>query len=394
MNESAMSEGVILACQKRFIEAEVAFRQEITLHPDSASAWSNLALLQIALKQEVSAELNCRKALEIDPNFQKGYLNLAYLLLRQGRFDEGWRTLEARNIYLSMEKELPCPRWRGESLEGCSLLIGFEEGYGDMIQFCRYAKVLKERGAAKITLICQPPLKKLLSTMKELDAVYASDESFPCVKFDYWTLPVSLPLYCKSRLDSIPADIPYLSVDRNLFDTWSAELAKDTLPTELRVGLVWKGNPQHDTDQDRSLPGLQVLEPLAAIPGVRFFSLVKGAGEEEAADPLAALPVVNLGHRITDFTDSAAIVANLDLIVSVDTAIVHLAGALGKSCWVLLPDYMTDWRWMTGRSDSPWYPGVLRLFRQREMGEWGPVIEEVVSELRSFQTKPYTTLRL
>ncbi len=378
--KSLPSEGVALANQKRFREAEAVFRREIELSPLSPVAWNNLAVLQISLKQEAGAEYSCRRALELDPAFQNSYLTLGYLLLRQGRFDEGWRCLDDRNIYLPLEKSLPCPRWRGESLEGRSLLIGFEEGYGDMIQFCRYATVLKEQGVAKITMICRPPLKPLLTTVTGLDDVFALEETFPPRKFDYWTMPVSLPFHLRTRIDSIPSRIPYLHADMELVARWSSLLAAESLPTDLRVGLVWKGNPLHDNDRDRSLPGLETLETLGTIPGVRFFSLVKGEGE--AADPPVTLPVVNLGPGISNFADSAAIVANLDLVISVDTAMAHLAGALGKSCWVLLTDFKTDWRWLTKRSDSPWYPGVMRLFRQEVGGEWAPVVDEVRRALR------------
>ncbi len=379
---SLVSIGVMLAREKRFEEAEAAFRREIELHPDSPAAWSNLAVLQISLKQESCAELSCRRAMELDPDFKNTYLNLSYLLLRQGRYEEGWRCLEERNIHLALEKSLPCPRWRGESLKGSSLLMGFEEGYGDMIQFCRYAAVLKQQGVAKITLICQPSLKTLLASMKEFDELFACDEILPPRLFDYWTMPVALPHHCRTLIDSIPACIPYLHADKTLVEKWSSLLAEECLPTDFRVGLVWKGNPLHDNDEERSLPGLKTLEPLGTITGVRFFSLQKGAGEEEAAAPPAELPMVNLGPMIADFADSAAIVANMDLIISVDTAMVHLAGALGKSCFVLLSDFKTDWRWLTGRDDSPWYPGVLRLFRQRRTGDWGSVADDVGAAVR------------
>ena len=392
--KSALSEGVILANQKRFVEAETAFRREIELAPFSAVAWNNLAVLQISLKQEAEAERSCRKALALDPGFQGTYLNLGYLLLRQGRYEEGWRCLEARQVYQPLEKSLPCPRWRGEPLAGCSLLIGFEEGYGDMIQLCRYVTVVNAQGAVNITMVCQPALKALLTTVSGINDVFASDETFPPRRFDFWTMPVSLPFHCRTRIDSIPSRIPYLHADMHLVERWSNILAAESLPTEFRVGLVWKGNPLHDNDRDRSLPGLQTLDLLGTIPGVRFFSLMKG--ESEAAEPPATFPVVDLGPGISDFADCAAIVANLDLVISVDTAIAHLAGALGKSCWVLLPDFKTDWRWLTGRSDSPWYPGVMRLFRQQRMGEWAPVIDEVRQALLKVLAgnDPYNSLRL
>jgi len=377
--------GVLLADRKRFEEAEIHYLRAIELIPCSPEAWSDLGVLQACRKQEREAELSYRIALAIDPDHRLAYFNLSYLLLRQGRFEEGWRCLEMRNWYEQLEKNIPCPRWRGESLEGSSLLISFEAGHGDMIQFCRYAKVMKARGAARITLVCHPALKTLFTTLDGVDAVLAFDEGLPPAEWDFWTPPLSMPYYCRTRLDSIPAEIPYLRADRELAESWSFVLSGECAPADLRVGLVWKGNPLFENDAERSLPALKTLESLGAIEGVRFFSLQKGAGEDEAATPPTGLSLVNLGPRIADFSDSAAVVANLDLIISVDTAIAHLAGAMGKECWTLLPDYKPDWRWLAGRTDSPWYPGVMRLFRQPRMGDWATVVAELRQELHRYQ---------
>jgi Flp pilus assembly protein TadD len=376
--------GTLLANQKRFEEAEAAHRRALELIPDSPAAWSNLGVLQVCRKQEKEAERSYRKAIDLDSDYRLAYFNLSYLLLQQGRFEEGWHCLEARNWYTRLEKSLPCPRWRGESLKGRSLLIGFEAGHGDMIQFCRYAAVLKAQGAARITLICHPALKTLFQTMDGVDAVFAFDETFPPLELDFWTPPLSIPYYCRTRLNSIPADIPYLRADKKLSERWSSVLSRECVPSDIRVGLVWKGNPLFENDADRSLPSLNTIEPLGTVPGVRFFSLQKGAGEDEAASPPVGLPLANLGPQISDFADSAAIVVNLDLTICVDTAIAHLTGAMGRDCWVLLPDYKTDWRWLTGRIGSPWYPSVMRLFRQPRMGGWETVVAEVRMALQRY----------
>ena len=152
------------------------------------------------------------------------------------------------------------------------------------------------------------------------------------------------------------------------------------------MGLVWKGNPLFENDKDRSLPSLQTLDPLGDVAGVHFVSLQKGAGEDEAAAPTGRLCPIDLGSSIGDFADTAALVSQLDLVIAVDTAVAHLAGALGVPCWILLPDYKTDWRWLTERADSPWYPGVVRLFRQTAMGEWGATVEAVRAALETFVT--------
>jgi tetratricopeptide (TPR) repeat protein len=382
--EIHISLGVLLTSRKRFEEAEAHYRRALELIPDSAAAWLNLGVLQACRKEENEAELSYRIALAINPDYRLAHFNLSYLLLRQGRFEEGWRSLEMREWYRQLEKNIPCPRWRGESLNGRSLMISFEAGHGDMIQFSRYAKVLKAGGAARITLVCHPALKTLFSALDDVDAVLAFDETLPPAEWDFWTPPLSIPFYCRTRLASIPAEIPYLRADRKLAERWLSVMSGECAPADLRVGLVWKGNPHFENDSERSLADLKTLEPLGAITGVRFFSLQKGAGEDEAANPPAGLSLVNLGPMISDFADTAAIVANLDLVISVDTAVAHLAGAMGKKCWILLPDYMTDWRWLTGRADSPWYPGVMRLFRQPRMGDWGTVVAEVHRELQRF----------
>jgi hypothetical protein len=221
-----------------------------------------------------------------------------------------------------------------------------------------------------------------------VDTVYAFDETFPPSQWDFWTPPLSMPFYCRTRLDSIPADIPYVHADRKLSEKWSSILSGQCDLCDVRVGLVWKGSTRFENDADRSLPDLKTLESLGMVAGVRFFSLQKGAGEDEATSPPVGLPLVNLGPQISDFADSAAVVVNLDLIICVDTAIAHLTGALGKDCWVLLPDYKTDWRWLTGRSDSPWYPGAMRLFRQPGMGDWATVVAEVRVALQRFAATP------
>ncbi len=372
--------GVFMASQKRFDEAEAAYNQAIMLDPNSAAAWSNRGVLYACMKREEEAEQCYRTALNLDAGYAKAIFNLSYLLLRQGRFEEGWHCLESRNWYSALQAHLACPRWQGEILSGKSLLIGYEAGHGDMIQFCRYAAVLKAQGVSHIAMICHPALKTLFTTLEGVDTVISFDEKVPASGWDFWTPPLSIPYYCKTRIDSIPADVPYLHALPDKIAKWGAILPAD----DIRVGLVWKGNPRFESDADRSIPGLNELAPLWAVAHVRFISLQKGAGEDEAAHPPEGLSLIHLGSMIEDFADAAAIVASLDLVICVDTAMAHLAGALGKPCWVLLPYYKTDWRWLTGRTDSPWYPGVMRLFRQPEMGNWTAVIAEVRVALEQF----------
>jgi Flp pilus assembly protein TadD len=383
VNQNYLNLGVLLMNGKRFAEAEAVFMQALKRAPESPVAWSNLGVLLACVKREEEAEQCYRTAMALDGDHARARFNLSYVLLRQGRFEEGWQCLEARDWYAHLASHFTCPRWRGEPLSGKSIVIGFEAGHGDMIQFCRYAELLKTMGASWISLVCHPALKVLLSTLSAVDEVFSFHEEVPASGWDFWTPPMSLPYYCRTRLDSIPAPIPYLAPDPARADKWGALLPV----TGLRVGLAWKGNPRFENDEDRSLPSLDVLSPLGEVSGVCFVSLQKGPGEAEARCPPAGLPLLAIGETLEDFADTAAIISCLDLVISVDTAVAHLAGALGKPCWLLLPDYRTDWRWLTGRTDSPWYPERLRLFRQPTGGNWPPVISAVVEALEEWKEK-------
>jgi Tfp pilus assembly protein PilF len=377
-SETYLDLGALLVEKKCFVDAEATYRQAIVLDPDSPLVWSNLGVLYACTKREAESEQCYRRAMALDDGYAMARYNLSYLLLRQGRFEEGWRCLETRNWYEAWASKLDSPRWQGESLVGKTVLLGYEPGHGDMIQYCRYAAVLKAQGAARITLVCHPALKTLFKTVDGVDTVLSFDDPLPASGFDFWTPPLSIPYFSKTRLDSIPATIPYLHAETSRIATWDAQLPKGG----LRVGLVWKGNPRFENDADRSLPSLEILAPLGSVSGVTFFSLQKGSGEEEAVHPPAGLRLIHLGSRLGDFADTAAVISNLDLVICVDTAVAHLAGALGKRCWVMLPDYKTDWRWLTERTDTPWYPGVMRLFRQKSMSDWSNVVAEVAGELQ------------
>ncbi|MEJ1959082.1 MAG: glycosyltransferase family 9 protein [Nitrosomonadales bacterium] len=212
-------------------------------------------------------------------------------------------------------------------------MIHPEQGFGDYIQFARYAPLLKARGVSRLTVFCNPSLKALLESMGSIDAVITDLASAPL--HDYWSFPLSLPLYFGTTVDNIPATLPYLHALPERVERWHERLSQKG----FRVGLVWKGNPGHKNDANRSLPGLAILAPIWTVPGVMFYSLQKGQGEDEANHPPPGQPVIPLGSDIRDFADSAAIVAQMDLVICVDTAIAHLAGALGKPCWVLLPAF-------------------------------------------------------
>ena len=385
--------GALLLQQKRLAEAEAVYADALALEPDVAALWSNLGSLYIAMQREDDAQTCLNKALQLDPDAKNAAFNLAYLRLRHGHFREGWQLFEARDWYATMAAHFQFPRWQGESLRERALLLSFEAGHGDVIQFCRYATLLKARGAARVSLVCHPALVRLMQSLPALDQVISFTDAVPATGYDYWLPLLSAPLYCHTGPTvgdvgdvgeiSVYGETPYLYADPLLTNTWAGALPP---AGPLRVGLVWQGNPAFENDRDRSLPTMDLLKPLWTVADAEklvFISLQKGRGEAEAQQfsTQPQTPLTCLGHRMEDFADAAAIVSQLDLVISVDTAMAHLAGAVGTPCWTLLPDYMTDWRWGAQGTHSAWYPGAFVLFRQDKAQRWEPVIDRLTQAL-------------
>jgi FkbM family methyltransferase len=379
--------GNVLLEFERFAEADAAFHRSVELKPDRADFHSNLGNLLKQTGRFPEAEAAYRRAIELKPDYTDARLNLGLLLLALGRLAEAWPYHEARyhpdiKDRYAIDPGLPCPQWQGESLVGKSLVVATEQGHGDNIQFVRYAPLLKARGLARLTLIQTAVLKPVIETADGIDQVVTSADGLP--PHDYWCFPLSLPLYLGTTLDNIPATLPYIRVLPERAERWRKRLP----PGNFKVGLVWKGNPEHKNDAHRSLPGLSTLAPLWGIPGITFVSLQKGQGEEEARRPPPGQPLLHLGDEIADFADTAAIIAQLDLLITIDSAAAHLAGALGIPVWVLLPGFCTDWRWLIERSDSPWYPDCMHLFRQKTDLGWQDVALRVAAALKSRVENP------
>lgn len=369
--------GALLTRMKAFTDAEMLYKTILKRMPDSAAAWSNLGIVLACSGREAEAEQAYRHALQLAPDYDKASFNLSYLLLRQERYQEGWEKLEARPWLAALDPLFSFPRWRGEALSGCHVLIVFEGGFGDMIQFCRYTTLLRERGAQRIGILCHPPLRRLLASLAEVDCLFGYDEDLPDQDWTYWVGILSLPHYCGTNAASIPASIPYLFASEELRQIWRHRLPQE----KKRIGIAWQGNPQFENDQDRSIRQLENLLPLLQKTGFQWISLQKGSAAAQA-HAWTASPLLCADQDIHDFADTAALISELDLVISVDTAIAHLAGALGKPCFLMLPYYRQDWRWLKDRTDTPWYP-TLQIFRQAQDGDWLSLIAAIASALDS-----------
>ena len=356
-------------------------------YPDALKAFQRAARLEVLRGEDVSSFINLainardagqtREALEVYETSlaqrpsADGHFSYAVALLTTGRLPEGWRHFGFRWLRepsLSFRPRFGRPVWAGQVLRGRTILLRAEQGVGDTIQFVRYARMLKALGAT-VQVGVFAGLEDLLRGAEGVDQVLGPNDVVP--EFDFYAHMMSLPLIFETNLESIPDEVPYLHAEPARRERWARQLRGDP---GLTVGIVWAGNPTHVRDRYRSL-SLRQLAPLADVKGVRWVSLQKGeaAGEAEAAPP--GLPLVNLGPALEDFRDTAAVIDQLDLVLCVDTAVAHLAGALGKPVWVMLPK-PADWRWLEGREDSPWYP-TMRLFRQSRRGEWDDVVERV-----------------
>ena len=378
--EACNNLGNVLQMLERMPEAEAAYRQALTIRPDLAEAHYNLGIVLKAQNRFAEAEAACRQALVVRPGYDDASFLLATLLLSHGQFEEGWRLYESRYqkpefVHRQSQLLLRCRNWQGEPLAGKSLLVWQEDGLGDMIQFGRYFALLQAQGAGRITFACMPALHRLFTGVDGIDEVLTHDAAqAQSAGYACWTSLLSAPFHLRTTPDNIPRALP-LEPEPSLVAQWGERLA--ALPGNFRIGLVWKGNPKHHNDAYRSLPSLSTLAPLWSLPGVSFVSLQKGQGEDEALSPPASQPLLPLGSEVTDFADTAAIIDQLDLMICVDTSTAHLAASLGKPCWVLLPGRDIDWRWMHERTDSPWYPRTLRLFRQRVDERWEATVERV-----------------
>ena len=360
--------GLVKVELDRHDEAIDAYGRALAQNPAHATAWCNLGLALTGANRLPEAIDALRRAIALQPDFAEAHWNLALVLLADGQFAAGWREYESRLTIRRFAASTPsAPRWNGEDVNGKTLLLRAEQGLGDVLHFVRFASVLAAHGA-RVSVQVQRPLVHLIATVPGVSGVHAAGDPPP--HHDAHIELLSVPGKLGINESNIPADVPYVSVDDARAKTVAAEVEK-VAGTALRVGLSWAGAPTSTNDRRRSC-SLATLAPLLDVPGVAWFSLQKG--DDDAASAAASRGLARLDAR-NDFDGTAALVAALDIVVTVDTSIAHLAGALARPTWILLP-FAPDWRWRVAGESSPWYP-TARLFRQPRRGDWASVVRAV-----------------
>jgi Flp pilus assembly protein TadD len=383
--------GVIRQSLGHLEEAETLYRRARALGADEPRVCNNLALALAELGDLDSAETVCRDALVANSNYAEAAVNLGMILLMQFRLDEGWPWYEARwrvPPLLSMAQLPVETRWTGaEPVAGKTILLLGEQGFGDVLQFCRYAPMVAGLGT-RVILVVPETLRRLMHSLPGVAQVVSQDDALPA--FDRHCPLMSLPMAFATTAENIPCQVPYLAADPDAIAAWHSIIpprgVQVTGSSGLRIGLVWAGasRPQQPhaaaIDRRRSMK-LAQMAPLGAQSGNVFVSLQLGPPASQIET--APFPLIDVADRLNDFADTAALVAALDLIITVDTSVAHLAGALGKPIW-LLSRHDACWRWGRDRDDSPWYP-TMRLFRQTTPGDWAGVMERVAASLPGFQ---------
>jgi tetratricopeptide (TPR) repeat protein len=410
--------GTVLQAQGKLEDAVAAYREAIALQSDYGDAWCNLGA-SLQAQDKANEAVSCfHRALEIRPDYPEAFFNLGFTLQHAGSLDEalanydraialrpsyaeprfgqatirllrgdfqrGWPEYEWRwRAHQVSESTFSQPRWDGSPLEQRSVLLQAEQGFGDTIQFIRYARLVKDRNPrATVVVECQPPLAKLLANSPGIDCLVAQGETLP--RFDVHLPLLSLPLIFQTTVETIPSEVPYLFAADTLVEQWRVRLSGIG---GFRIGINWQGRPGGGDFRKRNI-GLQCFQRLAEIPGVTLISLQRGPGRDELLSSSNDMRIVDLGDDFDTaqgrFMDTAAVMKNLDLVITCDTSIPHLAGALGVPVWLALP-YVPDWRWLLDRSDSPWYP-TMRLFRQVRLADWEGVFENMAAALGDWDT--------
>jgi Flp pilus assembly protein TadD len=365
--------GNALQAQGRCDEALESYHRALALKPDYFEVYEHVGLVLQCLGRLHEALDWLKRAVEKAPEQGSVHMNYALTCLQGGEFEQGWTEYEWR--FRCREHPILAqgmPLWDGSPLDGHSILLWAEQGLGDTIQFIRYAHAVAHRGG-RVIVACPRSLLRIAATCQGVfEVIPEGTDQLDCACH---APLMSLPRIFGTTLDSIPSKIPYLAADPALASRWSDELGGFD---GFKIGIAWQGNPDHKKDRYRSFPFAR-FEALASIPGCTIFALQKGPGAEQIETLGGRFPVINLGGQLDDFADTAAVLEHLDLVITPDTSLAHLAGALGVPVWVAIP-FASDWRWLLEREDTPWYP-TMRLFRQRKWGDWDDVFGRMAREL-------------
>lgn len=367
--------GLILHAQGRFEQSREMYEKAIALCPDKPELRVNLGNLYKEEGRIAEAVAQFRKVIAEHPDFPYAHWNLSLALLAAGQFEEGWREYEYRLMiheYL-YRKEIPFPLWKGEDIRGKRILLHQEQGIGDTLQFVRYIPLLAQRGG-EVILQCQKEIISLLTSIPGCHGIVSFEEEVP--PCDYHCPLLSLPRFFKTDLSNLPAEVPYLFADPVKVEGWRRLLCREG--DRPKIGLVWAGRPEYVNDRNRSI-SLEAFQPLLRLRGITWISLQKGKAAGQIQEIEEGRRILDYTDALKDFSDTAGLIENLDLVISVDTSVAHLAGALGKPVWTLI-SFAPDWRWLLDRDDSPWYP-TMRLFRQTRYGDWKGVMERVAEAL-------------
>ncbi len=364
--------GTVLQELCKLDDAIANYKKAIALNPDSAEAHNNLGTALQGSGKLGEAFVSYEQAVVLKPDFTLAHVNKSFVQLLTQNFKDGWQehkwrlNIKGRSVATSAQL-----MWDGKPLNDNTILVHAEQGFGDTIQFVRYLPMVKEHGG-RVIFECQQSLYRLLGNGNGIDEIIEKNSANTLSgQYDVHTHLLDLPGIFKTTLKSIPLRIPYITPDPILVDQWESRLNVDK---DLKIGIVWAGNPFHTRDRNRSC-SLADFAKLTEIPGLSFYSLQKRHDCIESDNPSTGMKIINLDNELNDFADTAAVIANLDLVISVDTAVAHLTGAIGKPVWTILP-FAPDWRWLLKRNDSPWYPS-MRLFRQNQPGDWNGVFENV-----------------
>lgn len=367
--------GNVLRLQGHLEKAAESYAKALTLSPNAAKTHCNLGAVQYQLGQLDEAVASFHRALSLEPGHAETHINLGYYQLLTGDFQNGWENYGWRwhvKDFALQHRRYQEPMWDGSSMEGKKIYIYPEQGLGDCIQFVRYLKLVEERGG-RVIFESPAKLEALFQDIEYVESVVTAGHSAP--PFDCHASLLDLPGLLNTTLETIPSSGSYLRAPTSLTEKWRNRLG----PHEgFRVGIVWAGNPKHNNDLSRSIP-FEHLRPLLEMEEVEFYSLQVGERRNDIGAQEFDKKLNDLSNDLTDFANTAGVIEQLDLVISVDTSVAHLAGALGRPVWTLLP-LIPDWRWLLDRADSPWYSS-MQLFRQERFGAWNGVVENVCQAL-------------